>query len=44
MFSVLFDNVRVDAFIGLFCGRDCFGWIDRPILFVMLRSARCPPT
>ena len=29
--------VRVDAFIGLFCGCDCFGWVD--ILFVMLRLA-----
>ena len=27
----------LDAFVGLFCGRDCFGWVD--ILFVIFTLA-----
>ena len=29
------DIVRIDYFVGLFCKRDCFTWVD--ILFVLLR-------
>ena len=35
MFNVQFYIVRVDAFVGLFCGCGCFGWVD--ILFMILR-------
>ena len=33
---------KVNTFVGLFCGFDCFGWVD--ILIVMLKIARYPPT
>ena len=36
----VFDIVRVDAFVGLFCGSDCLGWVD---LLYMIRLARWPP-
>ena len=33
---VVFDIVRVDAFVGLLCGYYCSDWVD--VLFVILRS------
>ena len=28
MLFILFHIVRVEAFVGLFCGCDCIGWVD----------------
>ena len=41
MFYVRFNIVRIDAFVDLFYGCDCFSSVDT--LFVMLRLARWPP-